>query len=294
VNQNASVRFVDASGFRADLWRVALDEFRSHPLGGLGAGNYDTQYYRLRRNPEYVVQPHSLELQMAAELGVGGIVALVLFCGGVLYAGVVRRGTIASQDPFIKVAAVGMFAAWLAATSVDWLYDIPGLAGMAVVAAGLLVVRTAPEAEAGGRNRTRRGALVVGLGVLALLAASVGRQYVASRYAKSGAAEVARSPQAALSTLQEAVRLDPYSLSTLYSIASAYASVDDYRNARATLLEAARREPHNYVPAALLGDLATRRGDRRTAATEYRRALELNPRESQLAVTVQGAIASQR
>jgi hypothetical protein len=175
VNQNASVRFVDASGFRADLWRVALDEFRSHPLGGLGAGNYDTEYYRLRHNPEYVVQPHSLELQMAAELGVGGIVALVLFCGGVLYAGVVRRGTIASRDRFIKVAALGMFAAWLAATSVDWLYDIPGLAGMAVVAAGLLVVRTAPDVEAGGRNRTRRGALVVGLGVLALLAASMSR-----------------------------------------------------------------------------------------------------------------------
>jgi hypothetical protein len=278
-NQGASVRFIDASGFRYDLWRVAVREFRSHPIGGLGAGNYDVEYYRLRDNPEYLLQPHSLELQMAAELGVGGVLALLLFCGAIVASGFARRGTLASEDRLIKLAALGMFAAWLAHTSVDWLYDIPGLTGMAIVAAALLVVPAAQRAGHSGLGRRRRAAFVLGLGVLALVAASVGRQYAASRYAQAGASEAARSPRRAIGTLRQAARLDPYSLSTLYALAAAYARLNDYPRARAALLLSQRREPHNYVPPALLGDLAMRRGDYRLATAEYRSALVLNPRD---------------
>jgi O-antigen ligase len=273
------VRFTDASGFRYDLWRVAVREFRSHPIGGLGAGNYDVEYYRLRDNPEYLLQPHSLELQMAAELGVGGVLALLLFCGAIVSSAFARRGTLASEDRLIKLAALGMFAAWLAHTSVDWLYDIPGLTGMAIVAAALLVVPAAQRAGHSRLGRGRRAAFVLGLGVLALVAASVGRQYAASRYAQAGASEAALSPRRAIGTLRQAARLDPYSLSTLYALAAAYARLNDYPRARAALLLSQRREPHNYVPPALLGDLAMRRGDYRLATAEYRSALVLNPRD---------------
>ena len=279
VNPNASVRFIDASGFRYDLWRVAVREFRAHPLVGLGAGNYDVDYYRLRHNPEYVHQPHSIELQMAAELGLGGLVALLLFSGSVLWAGFARRGTLASQDRMIKIAALGMFTAWLVHTSVDWLYDIPGLAGTAMVAAALLVLPSMHQRGHLHRGRRAQAYLLVGLGAVAVLAASVGRQYAAARYARTGAGLVAHSPRKAIGKLQEAARLDPYSTSVLYSLASAYARLDDYPAARTALLLAVQREPHNYVPWALLGDLAVRRGDYRGAATQYGRALALNPRD---------------
>ena len=288
VNQSAATRFTDASGYRYDLWRVAVREFEQNELGGLGAGNYDAEYYRLRRNPEYVTVPHSLELQMAAELGVGGIIALVLFCGAVLAACWARGGTLASQDRLIKVAAAGMFVAWLADTSVDWTYDIPGLAGAAILAAGLLVV-PAPssvghDAPGAARARSRRaqGGLVLALTVVALLAASVGRQYVATRLGEAGAAELTRSPRASIGTLEEAEKLDPFSLPTLYSLAAAYAREDNYARARDTLLVAESREPENYVPPALLGDLATRRGDAALALREYRRATALNPTDPEL------------
>jgi hypothetical protein len=296
VNQNSSVRFIDASGFRYDLWRVAVREFEAHPLGGLGAGNYDVEYYRLRNNPEYVTQPHSLELEMAAELGIGGVLALLLFCGATFAAGFARRGTLASGDRLIKVAALGMFAAFLIDTSVDWLYDIPGLAGIAIVAAALLVVpagsrpkRDRPSrAGAGSEGAGQRSLLgriapvVLCLAAVAVLAASIGRQYVASRYASNGTGEITRSPQKALGTLHEALSLDPYALTTLYSIAAAYARLDDYADARDALLLAARREPHNYVPPALLGDLALRRGLYTVALEQYRQALILNPRDPDL------------
>jgi tetratricopeptide (TPR) repeat protein len=289
------VRFTEVSGYRYDLWRVAVLEFRAHPLGGVGAGNYDADYYRLRNNPEYVLQPHSLELQMAAELGIGGVLFLLLLCGAALAGGFVKRGTLASEDRLIKIAALGIFAAWLADTSVDWLYDIPGLAGTALVAAALLVApaRRDPGAHAGSARRpswARRGALAAGFCVIALVAASVGRQYVATRFAAGGAGQVVRSPLAAISTLRTAEQLDPYSLTILYSISSAYARLGDYQAARDALLDASRIEPDNYVPPALLGDLAMRRGDYRVARAEYARALELNPRDPYLTQSAQAAL----
>lgn len=279
VHPNASVRFVDAGGYRYDLWRAAITEFRRHPLAGVGAGNYDAEYYRLRRNPEYVLEPHSLELQIAAELGVAGLGALLLFCGGVLFAAFKQRGTLASEDRLIKVAAAGVFVSWLVATSVDWLYDIPGLAGMAIAAAALLV---APSNTRIARRPGRPIARVVAVALVALLAASVARQYIASRYAQTATTELTRSPRRAIGALQRASQLDPYSMNALYALSAAYARLDDYADARASLELASTREPDNYVPHALLGDLALRRGAYTTAAADYARALQLNPRDPQL------------
>ena len=277
-NDAAPVRILDAGGYRYDLWRVAWREFERHPFLGLGAGNYDVEYYRLRRNPEYVLQPHSLELQTAAELGIGGLLALALFAGGVAWACFSRRGTTASGDRFVRLAAAGMFTAWLVGTSVDWLYDIPGLTGMGMAAAALLVVGREHPGRRVGHGLGRIWP-VLGVGVIALVAASIGRQYAGRQYADVGMGKIARAPAAALSDLRQASALDPYSLTTLYAISAAFARENDYADARATLLAAAAREPHNSVPPALLGDLANRRGIPRAAADAYARALALDPRD---------------
>jgi cytochrome c-type biogenesis protein CcmH/NrfG len=129
------------------------------------------------------------------------------------------------------------------------------------------------------------------LAVLAVVAASIGRQYAASRYRAAGAAKVATDPVAAIHSLQTAEQLDPYSLQTLYDIASAYAALDDYAGARVALVAAERREPHNYVPPALLGDLATRRGYYRIALAAYSRAQSLDPRDSEVQSLVRTARA---
>src|SRR5436305_3045922 len=130
-----------------------------------------------------------------------------------------------------------MFTAWLVDTSVDWLYDIPGLAGMAVVAGALLVVPAGDSPVLDGaprRRRTRAGqvAVVTAFAAVALLAASVGRQYAASRYLVAGEHRIVSAPTAAIGKLREAARLDPYSLPALYSLSAAYARLDDYEHAR--------------------------------------------------------------
>ncbi len=295
AESSAGDRFLAlGGGYRYDLWRIAVDEFRADPLGGVGAGNYADQYYLRRQQLEDVTVPHSLELQMLAELGIGGAIGLILFLVPVLGAGVSpRRTTLASRDPALKVAALGLFTAWLAATSVDWLYDIPGLAGMAMLAAAVLVIPTPSAVAATGeslapspRTRTQQAALVGALGVLALVAASLGRQYVAALYSNSGQSLVSNQPVKSLQKLRTAEQLDPWAMQTQYAVAAAYARLNDYRAARAALLHAAQLEPENYVPPALLGDIATRAGERVTALAAYRRALSLDPLEPALLAAV--------
>ncbi|HEX3801747.1 MAG TPA: O-antigen ligase family protein [Solirubrobacteraceae bacterium] len=298
AEKSAGNRFLAiGGGYRYDLWRIAVDEFKGDPLGGVGAGNFVDQYYLLRHQLEDVTVPHSLELQMLAELGIGGAAGLVLFLAPVLGAGVTRRRTtLANSDPALKIAALGMFAAWLAATSVDWLYDMPGLAGMAMLAAAVLVVPTPTadvyEAAPSRRGRRQQATLVLTLGTLALVAASLGRQYVAALYSNSGQRLVSRQPVNALQELRTAEQLDPWSMQTQYAVASAYARLNDYPAAREALVRAQQLQPQNYVPPALLGDIATRAGDNATAIAAYRRALRLDPLEPALQQVVKTSEAA--
>ena len=122
-------RFVSGSGNRYDYWRVAWREFRSEPLRGVGAGNYQPGYYRQRRTAEPIQQPHSLELQTLAELGLVGAVLLAgfLVVVGVSVSRAARRARAAPATRTLAVAASGLFAGWFAQTSVDWEHLIPGL-----------------------------------------------------------------------------------------------------------------------------------------------------------------------
>ncbi|MDQ4129522.1 MAG: tetratricopeptide repeat protein, partial [Actinomycetota bacterium] len=80
-------------------------------------------------------------------------------------------------------------------------------------------------------------------------------------------------------------------MSAHYLRAAAYARFDDYRSARGALLAAAQREPHDFVPWALLGDLAVRAGDLPEARRDYGRAHALNPRDPTLAALARDPLA---
>src|SRR5207302_1348115 len=112
-------RFFSGGGNRYDYWRVAVNEFRSEPLRGVGAGNYDPGYYLHRRTNEAITQPHSLELQTLAELGIVGGLLLLAFLGAVAL-GFFRTARAARGSPLavgVAVAAGGAFTSWLVQTS---------------------------------------------------------------------------------------------------------------------------------------------------------------------------------
>jgi UDP-GlcNAc:undecaprenyl-phosphate GlcNAc-1-phosphate transferase len=284
IDARSSSRFTSGGGNRYDYWRVAWDQFRDQPLRGVGAGNFDRTYFLERRTSEDVRQPHSIEMQTLGELGLVGLALLALFVGVVLV-GLARRARAGRRDPRqagLAVAAGGSFLLWLLHTSVDWLHLIPGLTGLALCAAAVLV---GPWARPAGRSggRLRIGVVVTCSLFVAAGAGLVGRSALAERYRSQGQELLARDPVAALEKSRDALRIDSESLPAYYLEAAAWARLGQYRPARAALVEATRREPHDFVTWALLGDLATRRRDLRQAAADYGRAATLNPRDRSIA-----------
>lgn len=280
-----SSRFTSGGGNRYDYWRIAWNQFTDHPLNGVGAGNFDRTYFLERRTTEDVRQAHSIEMQA---LGDGGLVAAILLGAFLVavFAGAWRRArALRLGQPGIGLvaAALGTFTVWLAQTSVDWLHLIPGLTGIALGAAAILLLPLKPEAERGPALRPipmLATVAIVAAGIVAVV--FIGRPTLALHLQTEAGDKVATQPLRALDEVGESLSLNPDSIQSYYVKAAALARLDAYLPARAALLEAVEREPHNYVTWALLGDLATRRGDVPAATRAYRRAAALNPRDSEL------------
>ena len=71
-------RFGSTGGQRYDLWRIALNDFRDHPVAGVGEGSYPTNYYAERRTDRNLSTPHSLAFATLAELGIVGLLLLLV------------------------------------------------------------------------------------------------------------------------------------------------------------------------------------------------------------------------
>jgi O-Antigen ligase len=278
-------RLTAGGGNRYDYWRIAWDQFADHPLDGVGAGNFDRTYFLERRTREDVRQAHSIELQTLGETGIVGALLLGSFIIAV-FLGILRRARAAAGDEgetLLGVAATGVFVVWLAQTSVDWLHLIPGITGIALGAAAILLVPSGarPEEDTGLRPIPVLGMVAaVGLALVAIV--FVGRATLAQHYRSEAQDELRSNPRAALDHASESLSLNPDALQGYYAKSAALARLGGYPPAKRAMVEAIDREPHNYVSWALLGDLATRRGAISEAMAAYRRASALNPRDLEL------------
>ncbi len=292
-----ATRLASGSGNRYDYWRVAVAVWRDHPVAGVGAGNYEQEYFLLRRTTEDVRQPHSLQLQVLSELGLVGLVPLgaLLLALGLGAAGLARAARTSAAAAFQAVAAIGCVVAWLVQTSVDWLHLLPGVTGVALAGAVVLVRRRAsaelPAAVAAAPARRRRAVHAIAAAGLALTmvatSASLGRQVLSERYLREAQSTLARDPARALELADRTLRLDRGAVEAYYVKSAAFARFGEAQAARAALAEAARREPGDHVTWALMGDLALRTGERDAAHRAYRTALSLNPLDPALARSVE-------
>jgi UDP-GlcNAc:undecaprenyl-phosphate GlcNAc-1-phosphate transferase len=284
-------RLATGAGNRYDYWRIAEHAWRSRPLVGVGAGGYDKPYFAQRVGLEDIRQPHSLPLQVLAELGLVGALLLVALLGAI---GVGAWRRIAhlrrrqERSPVV-VASLGILVTWFVHTSVDWIHLLPGVTGIALIATAVLL-RPADEHAAPAPSRltlqlprlARIGpAVAVGLAI-AVAALSLSRQGLSELYVTRAQNALADHPADALSEANRALRLDKESIPAYYAKAAAIARFGDGATANAVLLDASRREPQNFVTWTLLGDLATRRNEPLTAQRYYRRAAALNPRDAEL------------
>jgi UDP-GlcNAc:undecaprenyl-phosphate GlcNAc-1-phosphate transferase len=309
-------RLLSGAGNRYDYWRIAWRMWKDHPLLGVGAGNYPRDYYQLRATTEDIEQPHSVELQSLAELGLPGLLLLACFIlGAALGASkVAERARHSALARALMVAALGAFVAWLAQTSVDWMHLLPGLTAIAIAGIAVLVsprlgggqgeaepwrVRatqikggSAAGASATEVSRPRLGvfrgriALTLGgsmvLATLVVAGASLSRQGLADFYRARAEQELQARPAAALTDVDRSLTIDSDAVQSYYVKASALARFNQATGAERALGAAMRHEPDNYVTWALLGDIAVREGGLSQAKRDYTRAHQLNPRNPTL------------
>ena len=139
-------RLVSGAGNRYDYWRVALIEFRSAPVGGVGAGNYDTGYYLRRRTTEAITQPHSLELQRSPSWAWWAACCWRLSWSPWFALSPYRSLRTPRSAGATRGGRRGRGVHGLASRDeLDWTYLIPGVTAIALAAA--VALASAPEAR---------------------------------------------------------------------------------------------------------------------------------------------------
>ncbi len=141
-------------GTRGHYWRVALEQYRDHPLLGSGAGTFEGFWLESLPVPEGVRDAHSLYLETLAELGPMGLLLVLVALGLPLVAA--RSARHARFGPI----AAGTYLAFLLHAGIDWDWEMPAvtLAGL-LAGAALLASRPRPghpfEGSSTSRHRER-------------------------------------------------------------------------------------------------------------------------------------------
>jgi len=150
----------DAGTGRCQYWGAAIDAYGSAPVLGIGAGGYEAWWAKEGSLANFVVDAHSLPLEMLAELGLVGLALVLGFIGCAAVTGARRRkgiGADAALGPALAVLAAGVVSA-----SIDWTWEVPAVFLPVVLCAALL---TGPATETLPGEGTRYT-----LGVATLLA----------------------------------------------------------------------------------------------------------------------------
>jgi O-antigen ligase len=130
LRSSFSTSLSGASAGRSDEWRIALRMFSNHPLSGVGLGNYivvEPTYATQTLNVTHVqyiatdrLIAHSTYLEVAAELGLGGVALFVAILGIAAIRG--GRGLVLGTHALgdlqfcargLLAGAVGMFVAYI-------------------------------------------------------------------------------------------------------------------------------------------------------------------------------------
>lgn len=257
---------------RYDFWRVGLDEFRRHPVGGIGSDNFLVPYLQARRSTEEPLYPHSLWVRVVSQTGVVGVIVFLGFLAAATR-GVARVS--ASGRDLAAIAFVG-FSVWIWHGLVDWLWEMPALG---VVAVGLLGLALAVELPA-SRRLSRRPWLVAGLGALTIsVVGTLALPWLAERDVRHAGAIWSRDPSTAFAELDRARHLNPLSDRADLVAGAIAARLGRYELMRNSFHHAVERYPADWYAVLELGIAESLLGDRPAAMSAFMRAAELNPRD---------------
>ena len=270
TSNDLNARFFSFSGTgRVDLWRVAWHDFTAHPLRGSGAGTYQREWLAQRPDSSQVVNAHQLYLETAAELGLPGLLLLLVALAAPLAAAWRAR------DRALVPVAAAAYVAFLVHALFDWDWQLPGVTLAALLPAVAVLLAAGRPAQPGAR--VRYGA-VGALGTLAVVAALglVGNRAAASAARLTAHAEYARAAAAA----RHAARWQPWSSRPWRLLGENQVQQGDFAAARASFGKAIAKDRQDWQ---LWLDLATAERGRAARRAALDRAAALNPRSIEIA-----------
>jgi hypothetical protein len=261
---------------RADFWRVGLDEFARHPVGGIGVDNFQAAYLQHRRSDEQPRASHSFVVRALSETGLVGTALLASFVLGVALV-LTRRARREAPTGVVAQAAAVALTGWLLHGTVEWLWEMPATGALAFAIAGIGV------GTAGGETVSLRPRPVVRAGVavaVACVGLLAGALWLSVRYEERGAGRWRSEPVAAAADLRRAARLDPLGTDALLLRGAIAARRGRWQETRLAFAESLSRDPSNWYAWLELGLAEARLGHDHVALAAARRAGVLNPRES--------------
>ncbi|MDX6516082.1 MAG: hypothetical protein QOH73_1748 [Gaiellaceae bacterium] len=275
-------RFTSIGSNRYDFWRVAMHEFKQHPLVGVGSDNFAIDYLRERRSGEEPLYPHSLVLRLLSETG---LVGTVLFAAFLLSAGFAIgrtrwRGTL--EERGLAAVAATCFGYWVIHGAVDWLWEFPALGAMAFM---LLALACGARTEGQAPARTGRRLpllLLAPVAVVALL--SFALPWLAARATARAQAVWQSDPQAAYRDLDRARSLNRLSEEPDMLTALIAARTGDRATMAVALERSRKRLPENWYVHFELGLLYGVEHKRDRALAELGIAGRLDPGEPEIQV----------
>ena len=272
VGKNLNLRLFSLSGnARAQLWRIAWNDVRSHEALGSGAGTYERYYLQHRTSSLKVRNAHNLYLETLADLGPVGLLLLIAGLVTPLVAGVRARG-----EALVPVA-FGAFAAFLLHAGADWDWQMTAVTLTALTCAvGLLTSAPTSMRPFQLSGRGVRAGILVAIALLAVCAL-VGLRGNAAAAASQRAASVDHWV-AAEGDARTAVTWEPWSADARLALGVALLGEGRDAEARTAFRAAIAREPLNWE-----GWFDLARASTGTARqTALARAKQLDPREAQV------------
>jgi tetratricopeptide (TPR) repeat protein len=262
---------------RWQFWGAAIEEFRSAPLYGQGAGAFESWWGQHARFEYFVRDAHSLYLETLGDLGLVGLALLLTALGTGVVAGVqlLRRGASRNAVAALFAAYVG----YLLAVAVDWMWELTAVTVVGIALLGLLVSFRGDE-----RRPATDGPRDFGVGLTALAAAWILLCLQAIplladfkvRESRSAAADgrIAHAAKAA----RAARSLEPWASTPYLQLALVAEQADDLREARVQIAEALQRDPRDWRLWLVSARLEAKSGAIGAARRSLERAEALSPR----------------
>jgi hypothetical protein len=269
---NLNKRLFSLSGNgRSEQFHTAWQQVTDHPVLGGGAGSFSEYWFQHRRVAATVHDAHNLYLETLAELGVPGLLLIVLVLGLPLAA--VRR---ARSSPLTAVA-FGAYVAFVFHAAVDWDWEMPAVT-LAALFCGFALLATARREGEPQQLRPRvRVAALAGTAALAglVLLGLLGNGAISASSKAADAGHWARAESRA----RRATDFAPWSSEPWRKLAEAQVGGGDLAAARASFRTAISKDRRDWT---LWFELAraSRGAERRRALAE---ASLLNPRSAEIA-----------